>query len=61
MFDGNSKTVKMVKPDISRDYYQDLEVKPGADVAEIKKQFKKLGTCGASFGLSVKISLRCSC
>ncbi|KAI9867591.1 MAG: hypothetical protein M1813_008390 [Trichoglossum hirsutum] len=32
----------MVKPDISRDYYQDLEVKPGADTNEIKKQFKKL-------------------
>ncbi|KAH0536154.1 hypothetical protein FGG08_006941, partial [Glutinoglossum americanum] len=32
----------MVKPDISRDYYQDLELKPGADLSEIKKQFKKL-------------------
>ncbi|KAH0556919.1 hypothetical protein GP486_005295, partial [Trichoglossum hirsutum] len=32
----------MVKPDSSRDYYQDLEVKPGADTNEIKKQFKKL-------------------
>jgi curved DNA-binding protein CbpA len=34
----------MVKADVSRDYYQDLELKPGADVNEIKKQFKKLGT-----------------
>ncbi|KAI9772797.1 MAG: hypothetical protein M1839_002298 [Geoglossum umbratile] len=32
----------MVKADVSRDYYQDLELKPGADVNEIKKQFKKL-------------------
>jgi hypothetical protein len=46
----------MVKPDISRDYYQDLEVKPGADTNEIKKQFKKLGEFSeplASLGISV--------
>ena len=33
----------MVKADLTRDYYGDLELTPAADVAEIKKQFKKLG------------------
>jgi hypothetical protein len=33
----------MVKADLTRDYYGDLEIAPTADVAEIKKQFKKLG------------------
>jgi hypothetical protein len=33
----------MVKADLTRDYYGDLELPPTADVAEIKKQFKKLG------------------
>jgi curved DNA-binding protein CbpA len=33
----------MVKADLSRDYYRDLELQPGADTQEIKKQFKKLG------------------
>jgi DnaJ-class molecular chaperone len=33
----------MVKADLSRDYYGDLEILPTADTAEIKKQFKKLG------------------
>ncbi len=33
----------MVKADNRRDYYGDLEVKPDADVSDIKKQFKKLG------------------
>lgn len=32
----------MVKADLSRDYYGDLELAPNADVTEIKKQFKKL-------------------
>ncbi|KAN0104844.1 hypothetical protein V8E51_010589 [Hyaloscypha variabilis] len=32
----------MVKADLTRDYYGDLELAPTADVAEIKKQFKKL-------------------
>ncbi|TAQ90026.1 hypothetical protein B7494_g1637 [Chlorociboria aeruginascens] len=31
----------MVKIDFNRDYYQDLEVDPKADVNEIKRQFKK--------------------
>ena len=37
----------MVKADLTRDYYGDLEIAPGADVSEIKKQFKRLGriTC----------------
>lgn len=34
----------MVKPDYSRDYYADLELPGPADAAEIKKQFKKLGS-----------------
>jgi hypothetical protein len=42
----------MVKPDISRDYYHDLELKPGADINEVKKQFKRLGTCDAALGRS---------
>lgn len=33
----------MVKPDLSRDYYGDLDLPPNADVADVKKQFKKLG------------------
>ncbi|CZS97208.1 uncharacterized protein RAG0_06371 [Rhynchosporium agropyri] len=32
----------MVKADLTRDYYGDLEITPGADISEIKKQFKKL-------------------
>ena len=35
----------MVKADMTRDYYGDLEVSQTADLAEIKKQFKKLGMC----------------
>jgi len=35
----------MVKADMTRDYYGDLEVQPTADLGEIKKQFKKLGMC----------------
>lgn len=34
----------MVKTDLTRDYYGDLDLLPSADLAEIKKQFKKLGT-----------------
>jgi hypothetical protein len=34
----------MVKADLTRDYYADLELQAGATEAEIKKQFKKLGT-----------------
>jgi hypothetical protein len=33
----------MVKADLTRDYYGDLEVPANADANEIKKQFKKLG------------------
>ena len=33
----------MVKADLTRDYYSDLEISPSADVSEIKKQFKRLG------------------
>jgi curved DNA-binding protein CbpA len=33
----------MVKADLTRDYYADLELQPGATDVEIKKQFKKLG------------------
>ncbi|KAI6245044.1 Chaperone protein DnaJ [Erysiphe necator] len=32
----------MVKSDISRDYYEDLELCPKSDSAEIKRQYKKL-------------------
>ena len=34
----------MVKADLSRDYYGDLELPANADANDIKKQFKKLGT-----------------
>jgi hypothetical protein len=40
---GVSREGKMVKADLTRDYYGDLELAPSADVVEIKKQFKKLG------------------
>lgn len=33
----------MVKADLSRDYYGDLELQPDASENDIKKQFKKLG------------------
>jgi DnaJ-class molecular chaperone len=33
----------MAKPDINRDYYADLGISSSADVADIKKQFRKLG------------------
>ena len=33
----------MVKADVKRDYYADLELKPNAEPEEIKKQFRKLG------------------
>jgi hypothetical protein len=33
----------MVKADLSRDYYADLELPPTADVNDVKKQFRKLG------------------
>ncbi len=45
----------MVKADMTRDYYGDLEILPTADLAEIKKQFKKLGMCDLSL-----VSLPCS-
>ncbi|POS83068.1 hypothetical protein EPUL_003960, partial [Erysiphe pulchra] len=32
----------MVKPDLSRDYYEDLELCPSSGSVEIKKQYKKL-------------------
>jgi DnaJ-class molecular chaperone len=34
----------MVKADLTRDYYVDLGLQPGASEAEIKKQFRVLGT-----------------
>lgn len=34
----------MAKADLTRDYYADLELPPTADIADIKKQFRKLGT-----------------
>ena len=33
----------MVKAEVDRDYYGDLELGPTADANEIKKAFKKLG------------------
>lgn len=35
----------MVKADPRRDYYADLELQPAATGEEVKKQFKKLGSC----------------
>ena len=34
-----------MKADMSRDYYADLELPANADINEVKKQFRKLGTC----------------
>lgn len=33
----------MVKADLTRDYYGDLEIAPNATEIEIKKQFRALG------------------
>jgi curved DNA-binding protein CbpA len=33
----------MVKADVKRDYYADLELPPTADSEEIKRQFRLLG------------------
>jgi len=44
----------MVKADLSRDYYADLELPPTADVNDIKKQFRKLGTYAAPQSLLVQ-------
>jgi DnaJ-class molecular chaperone len=33
----------MVKADLTRDYYGDLELPQNADINDIKRQFKKLG------------------
>jgi hypothetical protein len=33
----------MVKADLTRDYYGDLELQPGASESDIKKQFRALG------------------
>jgi hypothetical protein len=33
----------MAKGDAKRDYYADLEVPNNADIAEIRKQFRRLG------------------
>lgn len=33
----------MVKADVRRDYYADLELPPAAAADDIRKQFKKLG------------------
>jgi len=35
----------VVKADFTRDYYGDLDLTAGATEADIKKAFKKLGTC----------------
>lgn len=37
----------MVKADLARDYYGDLELPPSVDAHEIKKQYKKLGMVSA--------------
>jgi len=34
----------MVKADVDRDYYADLEVQPTASEEDIKKAFRNLGT-----------------
>lgn len=36
-------SVKMVRADVKKDYYADLDLKPNADPQEIKKQFRNLG------------------
>ena len=39
----------MVKAEVRRDYYADLELPPAATADEIRKQFKKLGEIIALF------------
>lgn len=46
----------MVKADLARDYYGDLEIAPTADLAEIKKQFKKLGMVTTKPGVGLRIA-----
>lgn len=36
----------MVKADVKRDYYADLDLPPTADTEDIKKQFRYLGMRG---------------
>ena len=33
----------MVKGDVKRDYYAELEIGKDADITDIKRQFRKLG------------------
>jgi curved DNA-binding protein CbpA len=33
----------MVKGDPNQDYYADLELQPGADTADVKRAFRRLG------------------
>ena len=39
----------MVKADVRRDYYGDLELLPSATADEIRKQFHKLGNTDISY------------
>lgn len=53
----------MVKADFTRDYYADLELPPGADVNDVKKAFRKLGTLWSEpvLGLNeLSTNIRCS-
>jgi len=42
----------MAKLDLTRDYYADLELPVGADINEVKKQYRKLGAYKLRYILS---------
>lgn len=50
----------MVKLDYNRDYYADLELPGPVDIAEVKKQFKKLGELRQDRGGGSRKILRAS-
>jgi DnaJ-class molecular chaperone len=37
----------MVKPDVNRDYYEDLDLTASANEEDIKEQYRKLGKATA--------------
>ena len=44
----------MVKAEVLPDYYEYLELKPGADPNDIKKQYKKLGMASMTSSMHLR-------